>query len=750
MVDTVIKHYDHPKRLAISRNLTKFESPTTIHDVRKYIANEDDFPSLFYYVLEIYNRDHKHYFKLDDRYIQLYKPFNCVDIMINGQSTLSGLKRIKLRVTWMKINNNDEKRIIRENTSQEASDEQSTSGLLQVPPTKEITSYQNATQSSSILSAMEQSNQCKQNCVTTPSLSFFYCIFHSGFGKHNDSQSMIIEEASDTDFSIQESNTPTESETNLVPSSLDLFEDTPECRPTSEDLAALNEVAETIHTTFTEHIDFYESNQSNVEPSNGPSPEMQSLWNETTLISIQCGLKNMGNTCYMNVILQMLANITVLKDWIFRNNHRTTCQQSEICALCWLEETLKGMYQKCQSESKPVYEPKLFYDNLKLLSPQFKKNTQQDCSEFLLSLFEHTEESSILSEIFQFQSQRVTQCEKCKTSKPGPIENNTIMQCSIPQPIVCSLEDCLNSYCEKELLVGDNKYQCDTCKSKQNGDTKMEICSTPQVLLIALKRFQANGPGKLDYAVTYEEVLHLDNWLSKDYSAKITESHKIYHLCAVIIHRGEDMESGHYICYVKNEITNEWYEANDESIKKVEFVFDKNKEVYLLCYVRSDLNKSIITDNTQATGISDKSIGNQDQWIPNEELLNELRNKTKFYFLEDVHIEQRRYGKCDVFGKLESKQSQALHCSRLWLKGELHTAKETSYPKLTLVIPSEFRQCDWKIKVHSITECNEYNGVHYLQSEKKFLEDLKDRAAPLVNPIEVKITDDDFSKKIHT
>ncbi|CAF0791822.1 unnamed protein product [Adineta steineri] len=519
MVNTVIKHYDHPMRSATSRPLTKFDSTTTIQVVRKFIENEDDFPSSFYYSVEIYNRDHKHYFKLDDRYIQLYKPFNCVDIMINGQSTLPKPKLIKIRVTWIETNNNDEGGVIRENTGQEALDEQ------------------------------------------------------SNFDKHNDGQSKIDEEPLNIDSSIGWFKLPEDSETDSIPSSPGLLDDVSKCRPTSAERAVPDD-------------------------------------NEMTSTSIRCGLKNMGNTCYMNVILQMLANITVLKDWISRNDHRTTCQQSEICALCWIEETLKGMHQKCKNELKPglvpVYEPKSFYEKLEVLSSQFKKGTQQDCMELLLSLFNHTKESSILFDIFKFQSQRVTQCEKCKTSEPGPIENNTIMQCSIPQPIVCSLEDCLDSYCEKELLTGDNAYQCDTCNSKQDAETKIEICSTPQVLLIALKRFQANNQGKLHSAVTYEEVLHLDNWLSKYCSAKITKNHKIYHLSAVIIHRGNGMESGHYICYVKNEITNEWYEANDDSFKKAEFVFDMKKEVCLLCYVRSDLSKSIVADNnTQATGISD-------------------------------------------------------------------------------------------------------------------------------------------------
>ncbi|CAF3801781.1 unnamed protein product [Adineta steineri] len=566
MTDTVIKHYHHPRRPNKSLNLTKFDSQRQL------------------VMLENYG----YYFRFDDHYIQLYKPFNCVDTMTNERSSLLGSKCIERRVIWMETNNNDEGGVIQENTGQEALDEQ------------------------------------------------------SNFDKHNHGQSKIDEKPLNIDSSIGWFKLPEDSETDSIPSSPDLLDDVSKCRPTSPERAVSDDNSD-------------ESNQSSAEPSDASSPEAQLISNEITSISIRCGLKNMGNTCYMNVILQMLANITVLKDKIFSNDHRTTFQQREDCALYWLKETLKGMYQEYQIGPKPVYVPELFYQNLEVLSPQFKKGTQQDCHELLMKLFEHAEKSSILFDIFKFQSQRVIRCKKCKQPKRVLADCNTMLSCSIPQA-ACKLEDCLENYCEKELLTGGNAYQCDTCNSKQDADTKIEIFSTPQVLLIALKRFQANNQGKLHSAVTYKEILHLDNWLSKGDPAVITENHETYHLSAVIIHRGNGMESGHYICYVKNEITNEWYEANDDSFKKAEFVFDMKKEVCLLCYVRSDLNKS---------------IGNQGHWASAKELLIKLKNKIKFCFSENVHVEQRRYGKWDIFGKLESKtKSLVSHRRYVRLKEE--------------------------------------------------------------------------------
>ncbi|CAF5046853.1 unnamed protein product, partial [Rotaria sp. Silwood1] len=132
--------------------------------------------------------------------------------------------------------------------------------------------------------------------------------------------------------------------------------------------------------------------------------------------------------------------------------------------------------------------------------------------------------------------------------------------------------------------------------------------STPLVLFISLKRYKANGEEKLHSKIKYIEELKLDEWLSKDHLNTISDEKKVYHLFAVVIHNGNDMENGHYICYVKDEITNNWYEANDKLFKKVVFRFDKTESVYLLCYARSDLNKTITLDSFSEEHISTMSI----------------------------------------------------------------------------------------------------------------------------------------------
>ncbi|CAF4768943.1 unnamed protein product, partial [Rotaria sp. Silwood1] len=120
-----------------------------------------------------------------------------------------------------------------------------------------------------------------------------------------------------------------------------------------------------------------------------------------------------------------------------------------------------------------------------------------------------------------------------------------------------------------------------------------------------------------------------------------------------------------------------------------------------------------------------------------EKLLNDLEKQVQFRFCENVYPEQRRFSKADAFGKLGSNE-------RLWIKGELSTIDQTSYPKLKLGIPPKYHNNSWSLEVHTVTENNGTNGIHYLQLEKKILRDQSGQKDPLINSTEIKIKQADL------
>lgn len=252
------------------------------------------------------------------------------------------------------------------------------------------------------------------------------------------------------------------------------------------------------------------------------------------------------------------------------------------------------MHDNSKNNEVLPYIPSHFHSELERLSDQFKKGTQQDCSEFLLSLFNNVEKPSILSEIFEFYTERVIHCEQCRNTSLGHLEPQTILECPIFET-TSTLADCLSNYFKKESPTGIDALSCNKCIAKQNVDAQTDMCTMPKDLLISLKRFKANGQAKLHSEVIYPELLHFGEWL--------------YRLSAVIIHLGEDMTSGHYICYVKDEFTNEWFKADDARFTKDSSVLNYTTSVYLLCYERSDHSAPVINDSTtKTTSSSTKGI----------------------------------------------------------------------------------------------------------------------------------------------
>ena len=130
------------------------------------------------------------------------------------------------------------------------------------------------------------------------------------------------------------------------------------------------------------------------------------------------------------------------------------------------------------------------------------------------------------------------------------------------------------------------------CKSYEKAKKKLTILEAPNVLTIALKRFQVDleikdgiilSPcyrqiliffsllclvlqsgkfGKLNKSIRFPEILDLAPYMSRS-----SDKSPIYRLYGVIVHLDvmNAAFSGHYVCYVKN-IQNKWFEIDDSTV----------------------------------------------------------------------------------------------------------------------------------------------------------------------------------------
>ena len=124
-----------------------------------------------------------------------------------------------------------------------------------------------------------------------------------------------------------------------------------------------------------------------------------------------------------------------------------------------------------------------------------------------------------------------------------------------------------------EIISG---YHCTQCATHHPAEKKLDILSTPKVMVLQLKRF--SGLQKIDDLVKFPSQLRLK------FVGAGNERHHSYQITGVVFHRGSTIASGHYISYVNAE--GKWLEADDSSIREVSWEMVRNMKVYLLFYVR--------------------------------------------------------------------------------------------------------------------------------------------------------------------
>lgn len=169
-----------------------------------------------------------------------------------------------------------------------------------------------------------------------------------------------------------------------------------------------------------------------------------------------------------------------------------------------------------------------------------------------------------------------------------------------------ALEDCLKAFFATERMEGDEQYDCEKCKSKQDAEKSYSFAHLPEVMCFQLKRFNKSGflgglgNQKNTVQVSFP-VAGLDlgpyvyriseNTIVRDISHCAMSGSNLYDLFAVVRHSG-GINGGHYITNCKNPVNEKWYEFDDEFIRQlpVEALSAPSTDAYLLFYkkVRSE------------------------------------------------------------------------------------------------------------------------------------------------------------------
>jgi ubiquitin C-terminal hydrolase len=349
------------------------------------------------------------------------------------------------------------------------------------------------------------------------------------------------------------------------------------------------------------------------------------------------GLKNLGNTCFLNSTVQCLSGTIPLARYFLDGSFRSSLNRSNSLGTggrvtVAFSDLLRQMWQGGMSSISPNE----FREAVNSHAPQFRGNEQHDAQEFLAFLLDAIHEDlnsarqpgtvfppaltkqeealeekmtlvdqsrrswdrylqrnqSVVVKDFQGQLGSVVKCVLCQQTS---VTFNPFMYLTVPIPgsplkrmfsgQTITVYDCINKFLEEEKLSGSDKWHCTRCRVAREATKRLWLVKLPHILLVHLKRFYYQGPfrNKIDTFVDFP-LMGLD---LSPYVEGARPGEYVYDLFAVCNHEG-GLNGGHYYSYVRNGYRNgQWFRFDDSRVVPMEENLVRSRgTAYILFFVR--------------------------------------------------------------------------------------------------------------------------------------------------------------------
>jgi len=260
------------------------------------------------------------------------------------------------------------------------------------------------------------------------------------------------------------------------------------------------------------------------------------------------GLKNLGNTCYMASVLQVMFGIPDFSRRYFPldKNHILTCQNPpHSCYHCQMgklaDGLLSGFYSQpkksddSNNEDEEGISPRMFKSFFCKGHPEFSTIKQQDAFEFFqffLKTVQQRERSTgeDPTKIFEYSLQQKLKCENCNR-----VRYSSVKQTDLSLPIPTEFADppikivdgekeseratreslskvsfnvCLDSFLADEFF----EFNCPHCNKKSKAIKNYRFLSFPRYLAVNMRRFVFEEwvPHKLSIKVEVPDIIDLE------------------------------------------------------------------------------------------------------------------------------------------------------------------------------------------------------------------------------------------------
>lgn len=337
--------------------------------------------------------------------------------------------------------------------------------------------------------------------------------------------------------------------------------------------------------------------------------------------SIGGGLNNMGNTCFLNSVLQSLMFTLPMNNYFLRSNHLKICKvKDSVCLLCEFCKLCSEL------QSRRALTPYNIIRNIKMICKHIRIGRQEDAHEFFIYLLDALEKSytnfsksinnkfivdnkgknqrnyNLIQNVFGGELSSEVQCMKCKKSS---VTIDKFLSISLEILNSDSIERSLDKFCKSELLFGANRFLCEHCKQKNDSKKRFLFKTLPNVLVLHLKRFDNYGQ-KIQRFIRYPIELDMGKYVVNPQKSSSIEGGTKYSLYSILIHNGYSSDSGHYYSFLKSE--KGWYEMNDSYVDRVQDNYAMNQAPYMFFYKKINIGKNVEEKSERKMSIESKDI----------------------------------------------------------------------------------------------------------------------------------------------
>ena len=334
------------------------------------------------------------------------------------------------------------------------------------------------------------------------------------------------------------------------------------------------------------------------------------------------GLANLGNTCFINALLQIISHTYELNELLDDSEYKTKlndCHDSKLL-LSWDELRLLMWSENC------TISPGGFIHDIRNISKQknnsmFASMSQNDMPEFLTFLFDifhnalkrkvsmtidgrpkikrvklakicfemikktYTASYSEIFKMFygiqvstllpehpkdQYHYLSIRPEPFMIISLPIPNQENDELSASGSKSMrnkCITLMDCFDLNCEREYLHGENAWYNENLGKKQNVFKRLVYWSLPDVMILDIKRFEFN-PETFTFVKNQTAIrIPVENVDFSKYVEGYNKESYIYDLYGICNHHGDE-NFGHYTSTVRT-ANSKWYNFNDTNVKEV-------------------------------------------------------------------------------------------------------------------------------------------------------------------------------------